>query len=37
VYKRLAIHSLPDNVVDRLVAIKDSFVDAVKSMFGKAA
>jgi hypothetical protein len=24
-------------VVDRLVAIKDSFVDAVKSMFGKAA
>ena len=37
VYKRLAIHSLPDNVVDRLEAIKDSFVDAVKSIFGKAA
>jgi fatty acid desaturase len=37
VYKRLAVHSLPDSVVDRLVATKRTFVEAVKGMFGKTA
>lgn len=37
VYKRLAIHSLPDNVVDRLTETKRTFIEAVKGLFGKAA